>query len=234
LKSTADFLESIVVPLWGVVAALLGTGGVIIGVVLTAWNSRKQQRIQFAQEAEQNRIARVMSLRRDVYMEASAAMARALSSLLHFASSDHDPQEAARQLERDFAAIGKVHVVASTETLEALMAFTHELGQAQSEIALARIPIAARERLLASGSASAEEFARRVAEQSRARIDFAELVVSWARRLAARVPPALVAIRRELELPLEENAYRDAFERAWTQTEQSMRALFDRTRAAGL
>ena len=82
MSGTAEFLANLVVPVWSVVAALLGTGGVLIGVALTAWNSRQQLRIQLAQQSEENRIARVMALRREVYMEASAAMARSLSSLL--------------------------------------------------------------------------------------------------------------------------------------------------------
>jgi hypothetical protein len=232
MKDTAEFLANLVVPVWSVVAALLGTGGVLIGVALTAWNSRQQLRIQLAQQSEENRIARVMALRREVYMEASAAMARSLSALLQLADSSRNFSEAAEYFARDLSAVSKIHVVASAQTLEALMAFTRELGNAQAELSLARIPIVARQQLVSSGTLGAEDMARVVGELARGKLEFAELVMAWARRLAARVPPALVSIRRELDLPLEEEAYREAFERSWTQAEANMRTLLEKSRTA--
>jgi hypothetical protein len=232
VKDTAEFLADLVVPVWSVVAALLGTGGVLIGVALTAWNSRQQLRIQLAQQSEENRIARVMALRRDVYMEASAAMARSLSALVQLADTSRDFAATTEHFARDLAAVSRIHVVASAQTLEALMAFTRELGNAQAELGLARIPIVARQQILAAGGLGGDDLTRVVSELARGKTDFAELVMGWARRLAARVPAALIAIRRELDLPLEEQAYREAFERSWTQTEASMRALLEKSRAA--
>ncbi len=231
MKDMTEFLANLVVPVWSVLAALLGTCGVLIGVALTAWNSRKQLRMTLAQQSAENRIARVMALRREVYMEAAAAMARSLSALLQLADSSRSFSEAAEHFARDLSAVSKIHVVASADTLEALMAFTRELGNAQAELSLARIPIVAHQQLLASGSLGGDETARVVGELARSKLDFAELVMSWARRLATRVPPALVSIRRELDLPLEEQAYRDAFERSWTQTEANMRVLLEKSRA---
>ncbi len=232
MSGTAEFLANLVVPVWSVVAALLGTGGVLIGVALTAWNSRQQLRIQLAQQSEENRIARVMALRREVYMEASAAMARSLSSLLQLADSSRNFSEAAELFAHDLASVSRIHVVASAQTLEALMAFTRELGNAQAELSLARINLVARQQLVDAGGLSGDTLIRVVGELAHAKTDFAELVMGRARRLAACVPPALVSIRRELDLPLEEQAYREAFERSWTQAEASMRALLEKSRAA--
>lgn len=231
MSGPGDFLASIVFPVWSVVAALLGTCGVLAGMLVTAWNSRRQLRIQLEQQSAENRIARVQSLRREVYMEASAAMAHSLSSLLQLADSTRDFHEAAERFARDFAAIGKIHVVATAETLDALLAFTRELGNAQAELSLARIPIAALQKQIDLGAATGDELVRAIGAQARAKIDFAELVMTWTRRLASKVPPALVAIRRELDIPLEEQAYQQAFERSWAQTEASMRVLLEKTRS---
>ncbi len=231
MKGTAEFLANLVIPVWSVVAALLGTGGVLFGVTITAWNSRRQLRIQLAQQSEENRIARVMALRREVYMEAAAAMAHSLSALLQLADSSRSFSDAADSFARDLSSVSKIHVVASAETLEALMAFTRELGAAQAELNLARIPIVSRQQMVTSGGLGGEELVRVIGELGRSKTDFAELVMTWSRRLASRVPPALVSIRRELDMPLEENAYREAFERSWTQAEAHMRTLLEKSRA---
>ncbi|MFO1426527.1 MAG: hypothetical protein U1F11_06060 [Steroidobacteraceae bacterium] len=231
MKGAAEFLAGLVVPLWSVIAALLGTGGVIIGVVVTAWNSRRQLRIQLEQQSEENRVARVMSLRREVYMEAAGAMARSLSSLLQLADSARDYQQATENFARDFAAIGKVHVVASAGTLDLAHGLHAQLGNAQAELALARIPIVARQQLLVAAGISPERHVQLVEEQARAKVDFAELVMGWSRRLAARVPPALVATARSSTCRSRSRRTGRPSSAAGEQTEASMRALLQRVRS---
>lgn len=227
MSSAGDFFSGVVLPVWSVVAALLGTCGVLIGVLVTAWNSRRQQRIQLEQQSHENRVARVQALRREVYMETSAAMASALSALLQLADARHEFRDAADRFARDFATIGRIHVVASARTLEALMGFTRELSAVQAELSVARIPIVARQQLIDSGAMTGEALAAASAEQVRARLAFAGQVVAGARRLAGKVPAALVEIRRELDIPLEEAAYREAFETSWNETEQRLRGLLE-------
>lgn len=230
MSGAGDFLAGIVLPVWGVVAALLGTCGVLIGMLVTAWNSRRQQHIQLEQQSVENRVARVQALRREVYMEAAAAMASALSALLQLADARHEFRDAADRFARDFATIGRIHVVASARTLQAVMQFTRELSSVQAELSVARIPIVARQQLLDSGSLAGEALARVAEEQIGARLEFANHVVAGARRLAGRIPSALVEIRRELDIPLEEATYREAFETSWNETELRLRGLLERVR----
>lgn len=95
MKGMAEFLAKLVVPVWSVVAALLGTGGVLIGVGLPTWNSRQPLRTQPAKQSAANRIAREMALRREVCMEAAAAMTRPLRALLQLANSSRSFSTAA-------------------------------------------------------------------------------------------------------------------------------------------
>lgn len=222
-----EFLNHVIAPVWSVLGTLVGTFGVLLGVLVTSWNSRKQIRMQFEQQALESRMARVMSLRRDVYLDVCVAMARATESLVLFADMSREHIELSRQLGADIAAIGKVQVVATSATLDALMVFSRALSTARATLNLARMPILGRQKLVESGTLPPGEQAALVAEQTRARRELAELALHWSREVALQIPGALVAIRRELDLPLDEAAYRSTFEQGWAHTEEQMRMLFE-------
>jgi hypothetical protein len=221
-----DFLHSI----WSVVAALLGTCGVLVGVILTLWNSRKQLRMQLEQQARESKVAREMELRRDVYMEASVAIARATSALLQLADLTRNSSELASQFATDVAAIGKVHVVAGGATIDAVMEFTRELGSARAALNLVHMRILARQLRLDDAECGTGQRESLLAEQQRDKLELAELGIAWARKVASYVPATVIAIRRELDLPLDERVYQESFNRSWAQNEATAREFLARIR----
>jgi hypothetical protein len=226
-----EVLNSILGSAWTVLAALIGTCGALIGVILSVWNSRKQLRLQLEQQGREFKLGREMNLRRDVYLEAAVAVARATGSLTELADVTRSSNDLARQFATDYAAIAKVHVVGAPDTIEALIAVTGELGKAQAELNARRIPLLGRQHRIDSGGIPAEQLGTLLREQTEARLDIAELAMSWARKVALHIPPAVIAIRKELDLPLGEEAYRQSFERTWENSLRNLRLIIDTIRS---
>jgi hypothetical protein len=170
-----------------------------------------------------------MTLRRDVYLEASVAIARATNSLNELADVNAPGVELTRQYAADFATIAKVHVVGAPETIDALMRVTLQLGDAQAELNAARQPILELQRALDAEPPGTPSHAARKRAWTEARLGLAELALSWAGRVASQVPVAIAAIRKELDLPHRE-AYRESFERGWEHSQQHLRASINRIR----
>jgi hypothetical protein len=225
------FLNSVLASVWTVLAALVGSCGALLVGTASLVHSRKQLRLQMEQQAQQQKIGREMNLRRDVYLEAAVAIARATSSLNELAEVGSGMQELARQYAADFATIAKVHIVGSPETIEALMRVTRELGNAQAELNAARIPMLERQQRMDAGHETGEELAVLRREHTEARLQIAELAMGWMAKVAQQVPQAVVAIRKELDLPPHAEFYRETFERNWQHSQQHLRRTIEKIRA---
>ncbi len=229
MGAALEFLLSKLGSVWALAAAIVGSFSAIIVSVVGVWNSRKQLRIQLEQQSREFKTGREMILRRDVYLEAAVAIARATNSLNELADIHAPGGELTRQYAADFATIAKVHVVGSPETIEALMRVTMALGDAQAELNAARLPILELQRALEAAAPDTPLQATRKRAWTEARLGLAELALSWAARAAAHMPAAIAAIRKELDLPNRE-AYRESFERAWEHSQQHLRASIRKIR----
>jgi hypothetical protein len=214
---------------WALTAAIVGSFSAIIVSVVGVWNSRKQLRIQLDQQSREFKTGREMTLRRDVYLEAAVAIARATNSLNELADIHAPGAELTRQYAADFATIAKVHVVGAPETIDALMRVTLELGDAQAELNAARLPMLELQRELEAAPPGMPLHAVHRRAWAEARLALAELALSWAARAAAHMPAAIAAIRKELDLPHRE-AYRESFERAWAHSQQHLRGSIRKIR----
>jgi hypothetical protein len=224
-----EIFHSLLGSVWALVAAIVGSCSAIIVSVVGVWNSRRQLRIQLEQQAHEFKTGREMTLRRDVYLEAAVAVARATNSLNELADIHSPGAELTRQYAADFATIAKVHVIGAPETIDALMRVTLELGDAQAELNAARLPILDLQRDLEAAPPGTPQHAARWRAWTEARLGLAELALSWAARAAAHMPAAIAAIRAELDLPRRE-AYRESFERAWEHSQQHLRASIRKIR----
>ena len=216
-------IHSIVGTAWALVAAIVGSCSALIVSVVGVWNSRKQLRIQLEQQSREFKTGREMTLRRDVYLEAAVAVARATNSLNELADVRAPGLELTRQYAADFATIAKVHVIGAAETVEALMRVTQPLADAQAELNSARLPVLDLQRELEAAPPGTPLHAARRRAWMEARLGLAELALSWAGRVAKQMPAAIAAIRKELDLPNRE-AYDASFERAWDHSQQHLRA----------
>jgi hypothetical protein len=230
-SSEMNCIGAVLGSVWALIAAIVGTGGVLIVSVVSLWHSRRQLRLQLEQQSREAKIAREMSLRREVYLEAAVAVARATSSLNELADISYESRDFARRFAADFASIAKVHVVGSPETIEALMKVTRELGNAQAELNMARIPMAERRHRMEAAPEGSEERATLSRAYTEARLELAELAMSWAGGVARHVPAAIAAIRRELDMPLQMEQYQKSFEQGWEHSQDHLRRRIATIRA---
>jgi heme exporter protein D len=154
--------------LWiAVGVALLSAIVTLTSVVLSNRNSRKNLREQLrrsaeefaaqlahdsaqlerrlAHEAEQRDRERAMSLRREVYLEAAAALNHVNATVGRLADISNDPKTIWEAFATDLAKIAKVHIMGSAETIGAVMDYVNVIGPAFSELVEKRMPLAIRQ-----------------------------------------------------------------------------------------
>ncbi len=127
-------------------AALIAALVAFISTVLSNRNSRKQLEMQLNNNAQQRDRDRAMSIRRDVYLPAAEAVARAQGALGQLTDVSTDQGAIGRQLVVDLATMAKIHLVASESTVTALMNYQKALMPAYFQIIELRGPLVARQR----------------------------------------------------------------------------------------
>ncbi|MCO4321601.1 hypothetical protein [Aliidiomarina quisquiliarum] len=93
------------------------------------------------QEFIRKRSERDFLLRRDVYLSAAEAIARAQEFLTKTAGLDLNRQAASQVVDHVVGALGRVHLVASERTLKATMAFSTELDLAYIDLMARKQPL---------------------------------------------------------------------------------------------
>lgn len=239
--------------IWAAVIASLLTIG---GVILTNLHSRKQQREALVHDSNQRDREREMSLRKEVYMPAIETISTFHGLLSRLPDLNLPEREYTSALQSNSGAIGKIHVIASNETVQSVMRVQQVAG-----IAFIRCwPIRAS---LVNRKAEIDELTRLIeqsiqeevriielmkqhnidgstdgrrwkilndnidfeihnrskhekrkqellAEQNPALLEFTQDCFNETLKIAELIPPAILAIRKELNLPLDENSYLEA------------------------
>ncbi|MBL8510320.1 MAG: hypothetical protein JNM52_01630 [Betaproteobacteria bacterium] len=266
MSSLIDFfkmLDAIPSSFWGVV---VGSFFSIGGVALTNRASDRRLSAQFEHELALKTKDREMALRKEIYLAAVEAIAAGLDAISRFIDLDLSSDEITAAYVEKAPAISKIHVIAKTETVKALLNFTSSLNslymtlvaqrcQLQNDrnaIIMADNQIAGfgkeRDRILEmikqhniEGIVDDRrwkvlqenfEFEQKRIIECIARRD--ELAKTWyprhlefmrectahAAKLDQLLIPVLLAVRAELELPLDEMVYRQVADAAFT-SEQS-------------
>jgi hypothetical protein len=220
-------------------------------------HSAEQQTRQLAHDANQRDLERKMSLRREVYLQAAAALAHSNASIGRVTIVEYDQNKITKEFTDDLATISRVHIVGSNETVEAVMNYVNELGAAFMNLVRRRVPLAVRmqniethvalmnranadrERLLATmqqynlqGIKDSEKWnalnvqfgfanqqfeaqsqlaARLRIDQMKEQLAVSEYVREIAERNTILLSNAVLAVRNEMEMPLDKKQY----ERQW-------------------
>jgi hypothetical protein len=130
-----DWMPHLPDAVWG---AVVGASIALLTTFLNNRHSRKQLRMQLADNALQRDRDRTISLRRDVYLAAAEAMNRIQTSLGQLTNTDTKPTTIGRELSMNLGFLGKVHLVATEPTVKALMAYQREMGVAFAEVVIMR------------------------------------------------------------------------------------------------
>jgi len=125
LADLVRFLEPIPVSFWGVIVGALFALG---GVTLTNRAGDRRLRAQFEHERLQKTKDREMALRKEVFLAAAEAVAAGMNAVSRFANFDLPNDQITSDYIEKAPAIAKVHVIARTETIQAMVHFTAELG----------------------------------------------------------------------------------------------------------
>ena len=261
-------LEKIPATFWGVVVgSFLSLGGVVVS---NRANDRRL-REQLAHDRELKNRERELTLRKDIYLAATEAIATGINSLGSFANLDIPNDKLPAAYIEKSTSIAKVHVIAQKDTVKAVVKFTGELGAAYLRLFARRFPLLAEKQRIAMFKEQMDAFGherdrmlelmkqynlsgendqrkwdtiqknfnfeqQRIAEVikehddlvtllSAKQIEFATDCIAETTRLRRLVAPILVAVRTELEMPLDEASYVEALEESIMQ-EQTVIAQF--------
>lgn len=141
---TIDFADQLLklvaaVPasVWG---GLLGAGVTLAGVLVTNWGMSKRLAQQLSHDAEQKKLDRLASLRKDVYLKAGEQLVRAqqhLSGLNASTSLDTNPADGIT----DFLALSaQVALIATDRTARLVNELSLAIGEAFMELLPAAVP----------------------------------------------------------------------------------------------
>ncbi len=259
------WLEIIPAAFWGIVVGSFFTLG---GVFLTNRANDRRLKAQLDHDRILKNRERELSLRKDIYLAATEAVAAGLSATARFAdlSIPHD-KLIERYIEKS-SAIAKVHVIAREDTIKALANLISELGATYLRLVVKRYPLIAqkqrleliigqvnsfgkeRDRMLElikqfnidgtndkrrweiiqnafdfeqNRIAKALEEHKAIGEDLRVKqLQYLRECFSENAKLNHLMVPALVAIRGELELPVDETTYRQVMEENLRKQEESL------------
>lgn len=233
----------------------LGVGVVALLALLglLSWH-RHRTRDRNSYRLEQRALDNTLALRRDVYLPAAEAIARAQDFLGKFPGKDWTREQGSVVVDYVNGAMGKVNVVGSERTIKSTMAVATEFSVAYLTLSTRRHPINdlqyelehldskishmtyERDQLLAQITriaseglegqgiwndlnlrfdklhrqiaATLDERAGKVAERNRLKHALALEAAESSLRIAKLAVPAYLAIREELEMPIDDEEYR--------------------------
>lgn len=123
---------------WAAVIASLLT---ICGVLLTNRGNRKVLKDQLLHDAQQRDRERNMELRRDVYLEGAEAITKNHMVLMRLPNLEIPDSKLGQEFSESAAAISKVSVIGSADTVRAVTELSTELGVKYLQLTAKRIPL---------------------------------------------------------------------------------------------
>lgn len=190
---------------WAAIMASLLTIG---GVTLTNRHTRKLQREALDQDAKQREKDRKMSLRRDVYLPAADSILRAQNLLMRLLDPATPLQEVVSQLPNELFIISRTLVVGSDKTIQSVLMILDAIGDTFETLV----------------------FKRAALTNFDEHIDSIEFGINECEKLYQLIPPALVAIREELELSFDQEAFLKTYTNNAKKRKDRLQAKIDEIR----
>lgn len=122
-------------------AAIISSMIAWFGVVVVNRQETKRTKLRLEHDAIQRGKEREMGLRREVYLGAAETLGNAFRYLALFSDPGINPQEHLKIIQNMPAAINKVHLIASTDTISALSEATSYFAKSNLELHRQKIPI---------------------------------------------------------------------------------------------
>lgn len=132
-----NLLRSIPATFWGVV---IGSVFTLVGVIATNWHAGLRLKIQLAHERELKGKERELSVRKEIYLSATEAIAEGMNSIMRFPDLEISPEKLTQRFNEKAAAMAKVHVIAREKTVQRFVAFTTEFNAVVLRLSTKRFP----------------------------------------------------------------------------------------------
>lgn len=138
LRMVGRYLDEVPSNFWGII---LGAFFTILGIHLTnrANHSRQQQQLEHDRNLKNRE--REMSLRKDIYLDATEAISAGLISIGRFADLEVSHDKLTNEYLSKSSSISKVHLVAKEETVKTLLHFSGELAATFLGLSAKRLPL---------------------------------------------------------------------------------------------
>jgi hypothetical protein len=138
LTKLIDILALVPGTLWGVVVGSFSSLG---GVMLTNRSSEKRLEKQFAHDRQLRVKEREHTLRKDVYLAATEAIAASIASVGKFADLDAPNADLAKVVTDRMPMVAKVQVIGGHDVLKSIINFGSELAATFLRLSAHRIPL---------------------------------------------------------------------------------------------
>lgn len=122
-------------------AVLVSTSITLLTVHLTNRGNTKRLERQLSHDRDLKKVERLFNAKREIYLDAAVAISLSLRSLANFANFELSHSELMKDANEKSAALAKVNLVASPETLRALAAVNRAVGNAVVELTALRRPL---------------------------------------------------------------------------------------------
>lgn len=203
IKSVPDVIWS------GAIASLI----TLSGVWVSNRNSRKLQLTRLKHEADQRNLEREMSLRKEIYLEAMESISNSIVRIGRLNEIDLTTQNNifSEGVVQETSSFYKISIIGSNETLQAVSALTFGIYTYLAEMALKRARINMLDKkieILGNTEEKAFERLDLLLKKLKENIEFINSSVDASIKINELSLPAIFAIRRELKLPIDEEAYK--------------------------
>lgn len=178
--------------------------GIIIGSGLTILGAFLANRY----EAKIREKERKMSLRRDVYLPAADSILKAQNLTMRLLNPETPLQEVVSQLPDELNIISRTLVVGSDKTIQSILMILDALMDTFETLIFKRATVT-----------NLDEH-----------IDSIEFGINQCEKINQLIPPALVAIREELELPFDQEAFSKIYINNAKKRKDSLQAKIDAMR----
>ena len=250
-----ELISKIPATFWGVLA---GSFFSLLGVWLTNRESNKRLVAQFNHDHQVKANEREMTLKKEVYLSAAEAISLGINSIGSFANFGILDDAITKAYSDKSSSIARVHIIAGSETVNALSDFMNELASVFLTLFAERAKLSkektaidilkksiddcskqrdgtlemmkqfnlegltnqqkwdALQRNYAFEANNVQTAVNQMTESSKTffikQLNFMKLCIEHTQKMNGLILPLLASVRRELDLPLDEEAYKLAIE----------------------
>lgn len=122
-------------------AVIVSTSITLLTVHLTNRSNTSRLERQLSHDRELKKVERLFNAKREIYLEAAVAISISIRSLAHYANFEMSHGDLTKDANEKSAALAKINLVGSPETLRALAAVNQALGNAMVALTALRRPL---------------------------------------------------------------------------------------------